>query len=605
MTQPFPIIGSYDVQRFRQFSPEDCANWTMTPAPTGKKKMALYPTLGRKHINYLGQNKLIFPDEPRGIFRTSNYWYVVVDSNIYQIDSNYNQILINPGIKQLRTLSGNVYFTALTAVNATFAVFTDGQKIYVYQEAIYNSNGSLVYPADFEIVTDPNAPQNPTYIATFGNRIVCGNFNSSQFNLSQIFLGGIPWSAAEAAVCFTIANQAVFAQESGIIKQMGVINNTLYIFTDFTTGIWSEIPSQLIPAFGESAVTFPFKKSSTYNWDFGIADSDSLDSDFNMLVWLAQNQNGLVQVMVSKGGLPERLSTKAIDVLFQRYANAGNRNPFLNGGGVGFLYQYENTIYYRISAGNYDGNQILDQEFTNNSLEYNFDSKQWTRVIELNGQRCRIQRHVFFNNVHFVTVQGDGTVYQMAGNIYSNEMTNPAQDDPQQPDAYLIQPFRYEKVTPIISEEDYSEFITDYVQIDFVWGEHTFINTDTPFANAVFIIDEAASPVDGSPQFMVAEDNAETFIIQEGTNTPDANSPTYNALFKPHVELYWSDNGGMTYEPADVREFSQLGVYSWRMRWYQLGPSRNRCYKLICVSPAPIVILGGVMETRRVSGGAN
>ena len=56
---------------------------------------------------------------------------------------------------------------------------------------------------------------------------------------------------------------------------------------------------------------------------------------------------------------------------------------------------------------------------------------------------------------------------------------------------------------------------------------------------------------------------------------------------------------------ADVREFSQLGQYRWRMRWYELSVSRNRCYRLVCVSSAPIVILGGVRNTKRISGGAN
>jgi hypothetical protein len=55
----------------------------------------------------------------------------------------------------------------------------------------------------------------------------------------------------------------------------------------------------------------------------------------------------------------------------------------------------------------------------------------------------------------------------------------------------------------------------------------------------------------------------------------------------------------------DVLQFSQLGQYSYRMRWYQGGASRNRVYKLVAVSAAPIVVLGGVMDVRRSSGGAN
>jgi hypothetical protein len=101
----------------------------------------------------------------------------------------------------------------------------------------------------------------------------------------------------------------------------------------------------------------------------------------------------------------------------------------------------------------------------------------------------------------------------------------------------------------------------------------------------------------------LSEDNK--FLIKEGSNTPTFDDNHYDTLFKPYIELYYSDDGGETFLPADVREFSPLGEYRWRMRWYELSVSRNRCYKLVAVSSAPIVILGGVRNTRRVSGGAN
>lgn len=590
---PCPIIGGYDKQRFPQFGPADNANWVLQQAETGKKKIAMYPTMGRHHLSFTGLNRLIFAAEPRAIFRSVNFWYVVVNNSIFRIDSQYNETEIaNNG---LATLNGNVFFTYIVAVNITYVVFVDGQKIYVYREPDSASFGQ------FYTVTDPNAPKKPTFVATFGNRIVVSNQDSSQFNLSQIFLGG---AAFDPNTCFTIAGAPVFAQASGIIRQFAVVNSTLYMFTDFNVDIWNEIQSQLVPAGGATAVTFPWKKNTTYDWQFGMADPLSLDVAFNRMVWLAQNKDGLFQVMTSQGGMPEKISSKAIDVLFQQYSNLGADNPFLDRNTAGFLYQYENTIFYRLSAGDFDPTGILDQELHSNSIEYSFDTNSWERCIEVNGGRNRIQRHVFFNKKHFVTVDRDNTIYEMSGAFYDNEITNPLQTDPQAVDAYASEPFRYERITPIIAQDDYSEFITDYVEIDFVFGDATFINTLTPFADTVFIIDEVPD-TSGDPIFVVKETDNNVFVIKEGTNNPQLDSQTYNKLFKPHIELYFSDDGGMSFFPADVREFSQLGVYQWRMRWYQLGASRNRVYKLICVSPAPIVILGAVMETRRSSGGAN
>lgn len=614
---PLPIIGPYNVQRFRQFSPEDAANWYVVKGENTKRPYSMYPTMGRAHINYLGYNVLVFPAEPRGHFHSISYWYSVVGNTVYRVDSTYTKIPIG----NLRSTAGNVFFDYLVVNTIVFACFVDTEKIYVYQEDT----------GVFSEVTDPNAPGNvtttnsagvvsvtkPGYIVAFGNRIAVSVANSSQFYLSEINLL-TPSSTAgvgatfNPALCFTVgsvtgtnpvAGAAVFAQEDGIIGQMGTLNNKLYIFCDYTTGVWSNIVATL-----SNGVTFPWKKSASYNWNFGIADALSLSVGFGFLIFLAQNSEGLVQVMLSSGDEPRPVSTKAIDVLFQRYSDIfGGSSPFLSGNAVGFLYQYENTIFYRLSGGTYTNEGLLDQEQNENSIEYNFDTNTWERCIEMNGERCRIQRHIFFNNQHLVTLIGDSTVYRMSGQFYYNETRNALQPNDQATDAYIKYPFRYERVTPIVCQPDYSEFQTDYVEIDFVFGDSDINFFPGPFPNTTFIIDEEVGS-DGGPQYLITEYSSTvdpTFIIEEGTNTPEIEDNIYNISYKPSIELFFSNDGGISFQSADVREFSRMGVYQWRMRWYQLGASRNRVYKLIAVSPVPIVILGGVMMVRRSSGGAN
>ena len=605
MVTDLPIIGYYDRQRFVQFNPADVANWYMVPSELGKKKVAMYPTFGRQHVNFLNQNRLIFGKQPRAVYKSINYWYSVVNDQIFRIDKFFNLVEITTTTK-LITINGNIFFTYLVAGDpadpgsTTYACFTDGQKIYVYSEAT----------GTFAIVTDSNAPVNPLFIATFGNRIVVSGAGSSTFILSVINLGG---NSFNAATCFTVNSARLFAQESGIIRQMGVLQNTLYIFTDFTTGIWSNIPSQFTAIDG-TVTTFPWKKNTSMEWDVGMADPNSLDIDFGTMAWEAQNRNGLIQIMASlEGGKPQAISTKAIDVLLQRIANTDSQNPFLNNQSDGFLYDYENTLFYRVSGGKYLDLKVLDQVSTANAIEYNFETKTWHRVIEKNGERNRVQKHVFFNNMHLVTVQGEGTVYEMSGRYYTNEIRNPDQSDSSQIDAYIKEPFRYERVTPIIcaglieglkAPGFYAEFETDYVEIDFCFGD-AFIQGNFPFENAIFLIDEEADD-DGNPIFLIdeADESGQTFLIAEEGNLPVASSSTYRNWYKPHIELYFSDDGGVSFLPADVREFSQLGQFQWRMRWYELGCSRNRVYKLICVSPVPMVILGASMEVRNVSGGA-
>lgn len=608
--QTLPIVGGYGVQRFRQFGPEDGAGWYVKKGTNTKRPFSMYPQLGRAHISFLGQNQLIFATEPRQEFKSIQYAYIMDGNTIFKVDNQFNKVAISNisnatgsiPTTGILTNSGPVYFTFLVVQSIVFACFVDSQAIYIYRE-----DTGLFY-----IVTDPNAPgatgsgTTPGYIATFGNRIVVSNANSSQFNLSQVNLGG---SGFDPATCFTVAGAAVFAQANGIIRQMGVLNNTLYIFTDYVTDVWSNIPAVLNTT-GGGTVSFPWKQNSTYNWNFGIANSTSLDIDFGMLVFLARNSDGLLQFMMSSGGQPERISDSAIDTLLQRYTNLyGQNNPFLSTNSNGFLYQYENTIFYRMSGGSYSGFGILDQEQNANSIEYNFESQQWNRCIELNGERNRVQQHVYFNYMHLVTVIGENTIYNMSGQYYYNEVRNPNEPNPQAADAYIAYPFRYERVTPIISQEDYSEFETEYVEIDFVFGDSNINYSTANFSNTQFMIDEQL--VNGQIQYLIDENpdsNGEpVYIIADGTNsdTPAIGELIYNTLFKPSIELFFSDDGGISFTSADVRQFSQMGVYQWKMRWYQLGPSRNRVYKLVCVSPVPIVILGGVMNVRRISGGAN
>jgi len=598
--KPLPVIGKYNVQRFPQFSPEDVANFYVVPGENTKRPFAMYPTLGRQHITYGGINRLIFSLTPRTIFRTINYWYVVVGSAIYQIDKYFNQVEITQG--KLASYANNVYYDYLVVNQLTFVMISDNENIYVYEE----TSGT------FDIVTDPNAPGNfsvngiqtkPGAIVAFGNRFAVSCFNSSQFVLSAInLLTGSP-AVFDPTTCFTISSAQVFAQENGIIRQMGVLNNTLYIFTDFTTGIWANIPA----VFSGTGVTFPWKKNSTYDWNFGIANPFSLDIDFGYMCFLAQNKDGLLQVMASSGSVPEKISDKAIDVLFQQYVNNfGNNNPFFSNNSNGFLYQYENAIFYRLAGGDYTGNGILDQEQAANAIEYNFEIKEWHRSIELNGERSRIQQHLFFDNTHFVSIINDTTIYELS-DFYINEVRNPDQPNPQTPDAYLQYPFRYERVMPIISQDDYSEFETEYAEIDFVFGNSNINFSTAPFQNAVFIVDESSTQL--NPVYIIDEipdsDGQPVFMIDDQGNTPSISELTYNTLYKPSIELFFSDDGGISFNSADVRVFSQEGQYQWRMRWYQLGASRNRVYKLVAVSPVPIVILGGVMNVRRLSGGAN
>lgn len=585
---PLPIFSHYNKQRFTQFGAMDAANFYQVAAKDSKTPMALFPTMGRKHVESFNQNKLVFDEEPRAIFRSIDHVYVFIGSRVIQVDRFYNTFEIYN--EDYTTLAGPIWFDYLPVGTKTFCMLTDLKHIYVIQEG---ATPTMV------TVTDPRAPQTPGYIAQFGNRFVVSENKTPNFYLSIINLGG---DSFDPATCFSYGVSPsfapLFARATGIIKQFGVLHNQLYIFSDFSTDIWANIPT-VIEVAGEQQ-SFPWKLNTSYNWDFGIADPNSLSIDFGMMCWLGKNKNGLVQFMASRGQQPENISTQAINVLLEQSSVQEGVSPFLSQETDGFLYQYENSIFYRVSAGKFLDFGILDVEDSANCIEYNFQTQTWHRCIELNGERNRIRKHVFFQNKHLVTVSNDPAVYQMAGDIYFNETRNELVLDKNSALAFNKYPMRYELVTNTVYQPDFSEFITDWIEIDFVFGDKTFYRSQAPFANAVYIVGEESEPL--NPTYIMTESGE--YVVQDGTNNPSFSDNHYLALFKPHIELFLSDDGGISYESADVREFSPLGNYRWRMRWYELGPSRNRCYKLVCVSSAPIVILGAIQSIRKSSGGA-
>lgn len=587
--EQLPIFCYYDKQRFTQFGAMDCANWYGIQVDSGKKQQALYPAMGRQHVRFLNQNRLVFNAQPRVEYKSINYLYVVDGTTVYQYDRFYNRKTLPINV----SLGTPIWWATLAVGTVIYNMMTDQNNIFVIKE-----DGSTVTA---EVVTDPNAPGGsttggkPLYVAAFGNRFVVSVANTPDFYLSQINLSG------NAGTYFTDPSlaAALNARASGVIGQFAVLHNQLYIMCDFTTDVWANIITQI--TVGGVTREFPWKINSSYNFDFGIADPHSLSIDFGMMVWLAKNSNGLVSFMMSNGQTPQDISSQAINVLLEDSTHPNDLSPFLATEVDGFLYQYENTIFYRAAAGTFVGFGDLDIVDNANCIEYNFETGKWGRCIELNGERNRIQKHVYFNNAHLVIVQGDPAIYQMAGNIYHNEIRNTAQEDAQASDAFLKFPMRYELVTQQIFQPDYSEFEDEYVEIDFVFGNKTFYKSTAPFVNTRFIVSEDSTPE--HPIYILSEDDK--YLIAEGSNTPTFDDNHYNALFKPHLELYYSDDGGETFLQADLREFSPLGQYRWRMRWYELSCSRNRCYKLVCVSSAPIVVLGAVRNTRRVSGGAN
>jgi hypothetical protein len=64
----------------------------------------------------------------------------------------------------------------------------------------------------------------------------------------------------------------------------------------------------------------------------------------------------------------------------------------------------------------------------------------------------------------------------------------------------------------------------------------------------------------------------------------------------PQVELFWSNDGGMTWQGPRVMSAGALGAYQQRVRWLQLGRARNRVFRIVVSDPIAWRILQAFVD---------
>src|ERR1700690_2003895 len=178
-----PLWDGYDQQRFLQYSPSDMANWYNVHCKTGKREQALYPAMGRQHINIQGQNILIYDQQPRKMFRSIDFLYVVVGRIIYQINKAWESIVVST--TDFTQAAGELNFDYLPVIQVpspgvftqhVFCIICTGLETYILDEQSTNPQ--------FVLVTDLNQPKNPLIPVAFGNRFAVSSENSTQFKFT-------------------------------------------------------------------------------------------------------------------------------------------------------------------------------------------------------------------------------------------------------------------------------------------------------------------------------------------------------------------------------------------------------------------------------------
>jgi hypothetical protein len=225
------------------------------------------------------------------------------------------------------------------------------------------------------VITDPNFY--PADTVTFQD----GYFILNQNGTTDFFISDL------YSIDFLPLNQEAKTGNSDILIGVISVNRQLYLLGARTVEMWWDQGAS-----GSS----PFARQDGRFSQQGLAAPASLAVLGENFYWLSSNAQGGGIVMGLVSGMPQRISTHAIENIIQ---NAG-----LLSEATAYSYQQEGHYYY-----------VLNVPGTNTTLVYDTSTQLWhERQSTINGVIGRHlgQYHAVLNDIHIVGDYTNGNIYQ-------------------------------------------------------------------------------------------------------------------------------------------------------------------------------------------------
>ncbi len=252
--------------------------------------------------------------------------------------------------------------------------------------------------------------------------------------------------------------------------------------------------------------------------------------------WLSQDREGHGIVVKFQGGQVERVSTKAIETIIQKYRVITDA--------IGYTYQIGGHFFY-----------ILTFPTENVTWQMDLETKQWNELasIDSNGNlnKHRSNCCAFAYGLNFAGDWQNGNLYAFDLNTYTD---NGVQIPRIRTFPHLIQDGK--RVT-------YTRFIADFSVGD-VQSTKKIINDILSDFNNDFNLDFA---------------NTEQYVFEPSL-----------------VTLKWSDTKGADYNNGIVQTLGDEGEYATSVQWNRLGIARDRIFELSWSGNANTALNGAFIE---------
>lgn len=310
---------------------------------------------------------LTLSDSPiRGWRVVGDYMYVVAGATVFRVSADSAYIILG-------TIPNSGQYVTMTDNSLQLSI-VDGLRGYY-----------LTLPSGAPtIITDTNFPNGCTTIDTLNSRAIA-EVPASRSYYASGQLDVTTWTP----VIFGTKENA-----SDNLVAVSVYNGTLVLWGSLNMEFWQDIGS----------APNPYQRINGASQTWGLAAKFSRSALSNTIIFLGQNPQGGVQVLMLNGYTPVQVSTSDIENIitsFPIYSDA-----------IGLTYMI-------------DGHPIYQLTFPNAGRTFLFDAKtqMWSEAQSglVDYRRSIYNLGIVFNSKNYVCDASTGKVYQLSSALYTED----------------------------------------------------------------------------------------------------------------------------------------------------------------------------------------
>lgn len=309
------------------------------------------------------------PDQPiRGWRVVGDYLYVVAGSSVFKVASDLTSVLLG-------TISNSGQYVDVDD-NSIKLTLVDGVQGYY-----------LDLPSGAPtLITDVNFPNGCRTICTLDSRSIAGTPNSRIFYVSEQLDSSV-WSPAIFSAKENTSDNLI---------AVDVLNGALVLWGVQSIEFWQDV----------GAAPNPYQRINGASQTWGLAAIWSRAALNNTMIFLGQNPQGGVQVLMLHGYVPTRVSNSDLENIitgFSVYSDA-----------VALTYMIDGHPMYQLTFPS-AGRSFLFDASTGFWFETQTGVTDYTRHFGNLG--------VVYNTKNYISDSTTGTIYQLRNNQYTDNGT--------------------------------------------------------------------------------------------------------------------------------------------------------------------------------------